>query len=172
MTENNNRKIEQIYDFCFCIDKLIYLVEHPNKSQAVTKANADRYGDRLNELARKIWPQINFNNIGWLYQPNDIPDNMTLFESIFAATPEHKKNIVERWQQWKDRSLEYESRLQKYHKQAYKKETEKMRREAEAGVILRYEPNIKIYDLAERLGVSPSTVSRLTIWRQSRKRPL
>lgn len=105
MPENDERKIEHIDDFCKQIDNLINLVEHPNVSQAVTKANADRYGDQINELAQKIWQQANFSKTGKPYQPTDVPDHMSLIGAIFGVTPEHKKSIIERWQHYKEMAL-------------------------------------------------------------------
>jgi len=47
----------------------------------------------------------------------------------------------------------------------------KLHRETDIAMILKDEPLIKIADLAERIGVSPATISRSLVWQQHKSKP-
>jgi len=121
---NNERKIEQIDDFCKWTDRLIEYIKYPDKNREISKTRADTLGDHVNILAQKIWPQTNFDMTGWPYRSTDIPENAILHSgTIFSIQPELKERIIERLQHWKGRSLEDKSRLQKELKIQRKQET-------------------------------------------------
>jgi hypothetical protein len=70
-------------------------------------------GEQVNDLARKIWPQINSEQSSWPYQSTDICECENLSgEGVFGIPPEHKEQMIERLQQWKDRALKEKSKLQ------------------------------------------------------------
>lgn len=174
MTKNYGRKIEEIERFCCRVDWLIELVnEKPDwisRDSSTLKAKADIWGKELNNLAVKIWPKIHFDKANQPYQPKDVPAHMDLV-GVFSATPSHIESITRRWQEWKERAIKVKGIIQKQGQKPYRKEVEIMQREAEAGVILKHEPNIILDDLADRLGVSTPTACRLKVWKISRKRP-
>lgn len=127
MTENNNRKIEQIETFCCLVDGLIELVnEKPDwisRDSSTRKAEADIWGKELNNLAVKIWPQIHFDKANQPYQPKDVPAHMDLV-GVLSATPSHIESIIRRWQEWKERALAIKANIIKENLQDKKKQAE------------------------------------------------
>ena len=114
LTVSNERRIELIDDFCYETNKLINYINNPDENCDISTTKINMYGEKVNELVKKIWPQINFDEIDFpFHSPDDLGVITRYSDGIFSVPREKKEQIVEQLQQWIERALQTKIETQK-----------------------------------------------------------